>query len=134
VKSFVRSFVFAYISLTVVQSLLKGFSLELKAMLFVVLAFTLLDFFMVPILKTVSLPEKGPVFIIINSFLVFTTSFLLTLFIPNFSFVATTTPQLIIFGFMIPSKSLTPLFAAAATAFFYSVSLSFLNWLGRCKR
>jgi len=134
VKSFIRSFVFAYISLYVVQDLLKGFSLDLRAMFFVVLALTLLNLFMAPILKALSLPEKGLFFIVINAFLVFVTSFLLTMFIPNFSFVAATTPKLIIFGFMITSKSLTPLLAAAATAFFYCVILSFLNWLGRCKR
>ncbi len=133
-KSFLKSFVFAYISVYVTQLVIHGYYFDVAAKMLLVLALTLISLFARPLLKMLSLPTGGIGYFIINFILTFVTIYLLTIFIPNFGFLATTTQNLNIFGIMLPSKHLTAWWAGVASAAFYCVTVQFLHWLGAGKK
>lgn len=133
-KAFIRSFVFSYIAVFVIENLIDGFSFNFESKVLLVLALSLISLFSKPLLKMLSLPDGGLGYLVILIVLILVTMYILTVFIPNFAFVATTTKNLNILSFVIPSKHLTPWAAAVYSALIYSLTVSFFDWLSKGKK
>lgn len=131
-KRIVRTFIFVLISLNVTQYIMHGFFYgtdSLKVFLLIGLALSLLFYFLRPILALISLPVKGLGFLFLTFVMAFITLYILTLFIPSFYFVDTTLTDLNIFGFVLPSKSLTSLWSGVFSALILSAVYTFLEGL-----
>lgn len=134
VKTFIRAFVFSYISVYATQMIIHGFYFNIRSCLLLVLALSIITMFSRPLLKTLSLPDGGLGFLIISFVLSLVTMYLLTVFIPDFGFVAAATKNLNILGIMLPSKHLTAWWAGVFSAILICLITQFLNWLGSGKK
>src|SRR3990172_8656358 len=133
-KSIAKSVVFSYIALILSKNVVNGFSFgsnELKSLALVLIALSLLNMFMVPIFKLISLPFSGIVFIFFSFMLNLIILYTLTIFIPNFKIIESTIPQLRIFGFMLPSKHLTVFWSAISSSLVFTLVYGFFDWMGR---
>ncbi len=136
-KAILRIFVFTAVAVRFSQYLLSTFDFGqpyLKNYLFIVLALTLLYVALTPVLAMINLPYKGLGGLIFNLILTFVILYVLTLFIPAFSFMATKTVNLLIFGFMLPSKSLTGFWSGVIGSSLVSLTYSFLGYLSSGKK
>lgn len=135
-KAFLRSIVFTYIAFLATQYVLNCFIFggnSARTFLLVILAFTLLNLFLKPLLGIISLPTKGYGYLFLCFVLTFVVLQVLTVFVPSFRIVPTTLSGLIIFGFVLPSKSLTALLSGVFSALLISAVFSFLSWLSSKK-
>ncbi|KKS65884.1 hypothetical protein A2380_00310 [candidate division WWE3 bacterium RIFOXYB1_FULL_43_24] len=103
---------------------------------FIIVAFALSVLFYLgkPLLATFGLPTKGIGFLFIATILTTLTLYVLTIFLPDFTLRETTLSDLIIFGFMLPSKSLTAFWSALFSAFIISMVYTFFEWLSGSKK
>ncbi|MBP7928191.1 hypothetical protein KAZ57_03520 [Patescibacteria group bacterium] len=134
-KAILRPFVFVFISFKVTQYIIGGFEffLPISALLLIV-AISILYFAMPGILGIVGLPRDGVGYLILSFILTGLMMYILTVFIPGFSIVSTTISQLKIFGFVLPSKNLTVVWATIFSALLFTVIMWFLNWLCTSKK
>ncbi len=130
-KRVIRTFVFVLISLYCTNYVLSSlyYGEDIKAFVVLALALTLLFFIGKPLLMTFGLPHKGIGFLFIATILSTLSLYVLTLFLPGFTILETTLSDLIIFGFMLPSKSLTVFWSALFSAFILSMVYTFFEWL-----
>ena len=128
-KSFLRSFFISYLCVYLVQHLIHGFYYDSRSKILLILALTIMGMFIRPLLKALSLPEKGLGFLFLHFLLTLVIMFVLTLFIPNYGFVATETPNLNFLGFVITSKHLNATVATAVSAGLYTLFAGFFGWL-----
>lgn len=136
-KSVLKSFVFALISLRTSQYILQTFSFGdeiIKNYIFVSLALGLLYFFLKPVLSALSLPVQGIILFVFDFIFSFIVLFILTTFIPTFAFLIVTTPSLLIFGFMLTSFTLSNFWSGVAGALIISLIYGFLGWLSKGKK
>jgi uncharacterized membrane protein YvlD (DUF360 family) len=105
-----------------------------KTFLLVSLALALLYFFLRPVLSLVGLPSHGIGFLFVSFVMSAIVLYVATLFIPSFYIRPTTLSDLRIFGFVLPSKSLTAMWAGVFSALVLSLTFSFLDWLCAGKR
>jgi uncharacterized membrane protein YvlD (DUF360 family) len=134
-KSFLRTFVFSIISVLLTQYLIESFSFGSnynRNLLLIVLALALLYKFIKPIFGVISLPTEGLGFLFLNFFLSLLIFYILTVFIPGFNVREAVFPELIIFGFMLPSKQLNLLQTFVYSSLFVSFLYTFFDWL--CER
>jgi len=134
-KTIIRALVFVIVALNFSQYIVNSFSYghdETKTYLLIVLALSILYFLLRPILKIVSLPSEGLGYTFLLFALTFAVLYVLTLFIQSFTIKPTTLSGLNIFGFVLPSKDLTSLWAAVFSALVISVTYNFLQ--GLCSR
>jgi len=132
IRSVLRAFVFTVISLRVTMYVIDAFSFgdsPEKSFVLVVLALSLLYYFLKPILAVVSLPRKGVGFLFLSFVMTLVILQVLTLFIPSFSITETELADLIVFGFVLPSKSLTGLWSGVFSALLLSLIFVFFDWL-----
>jgi len=133
-KSIAKSVVFSYIALILSKNVVNGFSFgsnELKSLALVLIALSLLNMFMVPIFKLISLPFSGIVFIFFSFMLNLITLYVLTVLIPDFKMVASNLPQLRILGFVIPSRNLTLFWSAILSSLVFTLVYGFFDWMSR---
>lgn len=104
-----------------------------KVYAMVLISFCLLNMFVRPTLDLVSLPSKGPVFLIICAFLSAVLVHILAVILPGLDFLPASTPGLIVGGFVIPSAYLTSLWAGVFTGVLMSLVYNFFTWLGSKK-
>ncbi len=97
-------------------------------------AMTILYFFMRPLLALVGMPDHGVGYLFMSFVVTGVLTYVLTLFIPLFSLRATTISELIIFGFVLPSKHLNVIWSATFSALLISVLMMFFNWLCEIKK
>lgn len=131
-KTLLRAITFSFIALQAGQYVIKAFDFGLNPVptfLLIWISLTVLYFFIKPILKIALLPTAGLGYIFMLFVLTFAVLYVLTLFIPAFSIMPTSLSGLIIFGFMLPSKDLTSLWAGVFSAFVISVVYSYLQSL-----
>lgn len=133
-RSFIRALVFSYIALILTQNIIGGFDFGNNGFILVLLALTLLAFFVKPILKVIGLPDSGVGFIFLNFLLTLAVFFALTAFLGNFSFTETNLPRLNILSFMLPSKHLNSWMSGVFSALVYSLFSWFFHWLSGCKK
>ena len=133
-KYLLRSFIFTYIALYVTQSIIGGFYFggnRSFVVLLVVFGLTLLNMFMLPIFKVISLPEKGPAYLLLSFILTLITLRIMTTVIPFFELVDTTVVELNIFGIMLPERYLSLFWSAVFSALLFTIVYLFMAWL--CK-
>jgi uncharacterized membrane protein YvlD (DUF360 family) len=131
-KSIVRVLVFTFIALQSAQYVIKAFLYggnDTLTFILVWFSLGLLYFLLKPILSIIGLPSKGLSYIFLLFVLTFAVLYVLTLFIPTFFIKPVSLSGLIIFGFMLPSKDLTSLWAALFSAFVVGIVYSFLQGL-----
>ena len=135
-KGIIRTFTFVLISLYLTNYVLTSlfYAGDTKTFLVVALALTLLFYLAKPLLATFGLPTKGFGFLFIATILSTLTLYVLTIFLPEFTIMETTLSDLIIFGFMLPSKSLTAFWSALFSAFIISMVYTFFGWLCASKK
>lgn len=135
-KSLLRVFVFTAISLIVTQKLLNGFSFgvnEVNTLLLVIIGLSLLNLLLGPVFKLISLPSEGIGFILLSFLLSLAVLFVLTLFIPSFSAQSGDVGDLLIYGLVIPSKSLPITWSFGLSALVFTLIYRFFIWLGSKK-
>ena len=105
-----RSVLISYASIQIAQRLVSGIDFGANPeqnMILLLVALVLLNLFIIPILRILSLPHMGLGFILLNFLLTLTVLYILTIFITDLSIVETTLPELRIFGFVLPSRLLS---------------------------
>ncbi|HBY09996.1 hypothetical protein A2473_02340 [candidate division WWE3 bacterium RIFOXYC2_FULL_42_13] len=135
-KGIIRTFIFVLISLFSTNYVLSSlfYGSDQKTFVIIALALTLLFYLGKPLLATFGLPTRGVGFLFIATILSTLTIYVLTIFLPDFTIMETTLSDLIIFGFMLPSKSLTAFWSALFSAFILSVVYTFFEWLCASKK
>jgi uncharacterized membrane protein YvlD (DUF360 family) len=131
-KSLVRVFVFTFIALHSAQYVIKAFVYEGDAVItfiLVWLSLSALYYLLKPVLAIIMLPSKNLGYLFLLFVLTFAVLYVLTLFIPSFSIRPAFLSGLIIFGFVLPSRNLTSLWAGLFSAFVVSAVYSFLQGL-----
>jgi len=131
-KKILRTALFVFISLYLVQFLIKPFGYGdkyTKTTILVVLALTLLYLFLKPLISVVSLPTKGLSYV----FIVFITTvivfYVLTTILDSFTINASTLPGLTIFGYVLPSKNLDGVWTMVFSSLMISILYLFLESL-----
>ncbi len=132
-KKILKIFVYSYISLYVTQSVINGFFFGGShniTFLLVLVGVALLNTFLPPILNILSLPDSGPGGIFLSFLMNLIVLYMLTVLLPFFDLQASVISELIIFGIVLPSKSLTKLSAMVFSALLFVVVFNFFKWLG----
>ena len=127
-----RSVLISYASIQTAQRVVNGIDfgpVPEQNMILLLVALVLLNLFIIPILRILSLPHGGIGFLILNFLLTLVVLYILTIFIVDLSIVETQLTQLRIFGFLIPSKNLSVVESAAASALVLSFVYHFFEWL-----
>lgn len=135
-KSILRCVIFTFISIRCAQSVVGALTFGgnyQTTFLLVLMAFSVLLFFVKPLLKIVSLSNQGIGFLFILTLLILITLHLLTLVIPDFYIQPTTLSGLILFGFVLPSKHLNALMAGVFSSLVISVVYVFFDWISTKK-
>lgn len=135
-KKILKMFVYSYISLYVTQSVINGFFFGGShniTFLLVLTGVALLNTFLPPILNILSLPDAGPGGIFLSFLMNLIVFYMLTVLLPFFDVQASTISELIIFGIVLPSKSLTKLSSMIFSALLFVVVFNFFKWLGASK-
>lgn len=135
-RGILRTFTFVLISLFSTNYVLSAlfYGSDQKTFIIVALALTLLFYLGKPLLATFGLPTKGVGFLFIATILSTLTIYVLTIFLPDFTIMETTLSDLIIFGFILPSKSLTVFWSALFSAFILSMVYTLFEWLCASKK
>jgi uncharacterized membrane protein YvlD (DUF360 family) len=131
-RTALRTFVFMYIAVRVAQSVIGGFVFsgeKLQTLLLIVVALSALYFFIRPVLAIISLPTHGVGFLFLSFILTTVLLYVLTVFIQDFSLKSSNLSDLIIFGFVLPSKSLTATMSTVFSALVISTVCTFFEWL-----
>jgi uncharacterized membrane protein YvlD (DUF360 family) len=134
-KSFLKTFVFSLIAILVTQYLIESFSFganHQRNLVLIVIALALLYRFIKPLFAIISLPKAGIGFLFLSFILTLIIIYVLTVFISGFKIKEAVFPELLIFGFMLPSKQLTLLQTFVYSALFVSFLYTFFDWL--CER
>lgn len=127
-----RSVLISYVAVKASELLVNGmnFGADYNRNLFlVILAVTVLNIFMIPLFKILSLPHFGVGFIFLNLVLTLVIMYVLTMFLPDFSIEETTLSELSIFNFVLPSKHLTVFWSVLYTGLCISLVYHFIEWL-----
>jgi hypothetical protein len=133
VRAIIKSFLFAYVAVTAAEYFVGGFYYNGPSKILLIIALMLLNLFLPALLALVSLPDRGLGYSILNFILTTVIVYVLTSFIPDYGFVATTTQSLNIFFVVIPSKHLSATWAAVVSAMVVSIVYGFLSWVTACK-
>ncbi len=131
-KKILKIFVYSYISLYVTQSVINGFFFGGShniTFLLVLVGVALLNTFLPPILNILSLPDSGAGGIFLSFLMNLIVLYMFTVLLPFFDVQASVISELIIFGIVLPSKSLTKLSSMVFSALLFVVVFNFFKWL-----
>ena len=131
-KKILRTLIFTALSLEAARQVIGAFgygSDSFKTVVLLVLALSLLFFFLKPLISIVSLPTKGIPFVFLTFAMSVIVIYVSTLFIPGFSIHSSTVSGLNILGFSFPSYDLTSFQAMVISALITSLTYSFLESL-----
>ncbi len=135
-KTLLRTFVFSFLALyftrLIVDSMVFGGNYNITLLL-VLLALTLLNLFLEPILKIVSLPQRGLAGLFLRFMLTALIFFVLSYMLPTFKVVSAEVSELIILGIVLPSKSLSKAWSLVYSALLFTVIYSFFMWVTKGK-
>jgi hypothetical protein len=136
-KTFLKTFIFSGISIYLTSVIIDAFNFDGETnMTFfaVLLALTFVNVFGSMVLKLLSLPTSGPGYVFLSFVLNLVVLYILTLFIPSFYVEEANVTELIIFGVVLPSKSLTKTWALVFSALLFTLILNFFGWLCRGRK
>ncbi len=131
-RLFIRSALIALVSIEVGQRIVGGIDFGSnfqQSLSLLVVAIALLNIFMIPIFRILSLPHFGWGFIFLNFVLTMIVLYVLTIFIPSITITEASLPELRFFGFVIPSRELSIFESAASSALTISIVYHFIEWL-----
>jgi hypothetical protein len=129
-KTIIRLTFFITMALNVTQYVIGSLVFDHpSAFLLYIVALTVLYLFMKPLLTLISLPNEGPGYLFMSFLLTLITNYALTIFIPFFEIRSTTVSELIIFGFVLPSKRLNVTWSLVFSSLMMAVLMTFFNWL-----
>ncbi len=134
-KTALRILVFTFLSVQITQivisdGLMFG-GVAVQTLFLVVLGLSFLYLFLRPILAMLSLPTHGIGFLFITFILTLIMLYVMSLFVPFFYINPGYINELIIFGFVLPSRSLNPMMTSISTAFLISFVFVFFEWISR---
>lgn len=136
-KNILKILVYSFISIYVVQIIIGGFVFggnSNMTLLLLLIALTILNVFIPPVLSVLSLPYRGPGGLFLTFVLNLVVLYMLTILLPSFAVKATSVSELNIFGFVLPSKSLTKTWSLVFSALLYVIIVHFLKWLSLGKK
>lgn len=131
-RKLIRTCIFVYLSLGFAQYVVGALNFgtdELRTKLLVTIALTFLYLALKPVVSLVGIPNRGLGFMFLSFVMTFVVMYVLTSFLPNFTIVPATISGLKLFGFVLPSKSLTALWAGVFAALVSSLCCNFLEFL-----
>ena len=99
----------------------------------VILALSIVNFVFPHLAAILSLPAKGPFGLMLSAGIMFVMLYLLGYVLPQFDQSVGRIPDLIIFGFVIPSIGLTQMWALLASSALLTFIYKFLAFLGSTK-
>ena len=133
-KKIIRTFLYTAIALRSAQLAIGSLSYSAShSALLLIIAVSLLYFFLKPIISVISFPTKGSVFFLISFLSTAIVFYALMSVIPDLKFNASTLRSLNIFGYMLPSKNLDALWSMVFSALVTSAVYLFLESLC-CKK
>lgn len=130
-KTLLRSFFYNLFALYAASFLVPGFRIErdVKFLLFAALIFTLLNFFLKPLIKVLFFPINfvtlGLFAWVVNVLILY----ILVFFVPQIKLVPWKFSGIHYAGFVIPSITFTKFLTAVLTSFLISFITSLLNWI-----
>lgn len=131
-KSAIRTIIFTYLSVVtsqkIIESLVFNGHSDQNFYLFV-LGLAALYFFSKPLLRILALPSSGIGFLFMTFLMTLILMYAFMMLVPLITLVPTTLSNLIIFGFVLPSKSLTAFWSGVFTSLLIAVVYTFLDWL-----
>jgi hypothetical protein len=136
VKKILKTFVYTFIAFYFTRVLINAFFFSgdvLYGYLLVIFALALVNFVFPHLASLLSLPSKGPFAFILSSGIMFVMLYLLSAFLPQFDQSVGRIPDLIIFGFVIPSIGLSQMWALLASSALLTFIYKFLTFLGTAK-
>ncbi|GIW69991.1 MAG: hypothetical protein KatS3mg101_0738 [Patescibacteria group bacterium] len=130
-RGIIRTFVFVLISIFCTNYVLSSISYGGDTKTFLVMSLTLAFLFYLskPLLITFGLPGRGIGFLFISTILASICLYVLTIFLPQLMMTEATLSGLIIFGVVLPSKSLNAFWSTVFSAFLIAGVFTFLDWL-----
>lgn len=135
-KTLLRTFVFSFIALYFarffVDALYFGGNYNITLLL-VLIALTFLNLFLSPILKLMSLPQKGLAHLFLRFMMNMLILFVLEYMLPSFQIRSAYVPELILLGIVLTSKSLSKAGALVVSSLLFTIIYSFFIWLSRGK-
>ncbi len=135
IRTLIRLSVFITISLKISQYIIGNYEFgHVSSIVLFIIALTVLYFFIRPLLMIISLPNEGPGYLFMSFLVTLIISYILTLFIPMFNLRPTVISELIIFGFVLPSKHLNVIWSLIFSSLLISVLMFFFNWICQSKR
>ncbi|HOS88409.1 MAG TPA: phage holin family protein [bacterium] len=133
-KLIIRTFLYSALALRAAVLVVGSLSYSSVSNAFLlILAISLLYFFLKPIISIVSLPTKGSVFFLISFLSTAIVFYALKSTIPEIDFVPATLRSLNIFGYVLPSKELDAFWSMVFSALVTSTVYLFLESLC-CKK
>ncbi|OGC38780.1 hypothetical protein A3K42_02010 [candidate division WWE3 bacterium RBG_13_37_7] len=136
-RSALRTLLFTFLAVQAAQGIVNGIVFKTgypESFYLFILGLAILYFFLKPILKILSLPNGGIGFLFMNFILTLIMIHVLINFVPLINVVPSNLSHLIIFGFVLPSKSLTALWTSVFSAFLIALVFTFLDWLCPTKK
>lgn len=131
-KTALRTILFSYLAVLTSQNIINAISYKgdtNQSFYLFVLALSALYFFIRPMLKIVALPSEGIGFLFMNFVLTVILLQALIAFVPVMVLLPSEISDLIIFGFVLPSKSLTAFWSGVFVSLIISTVYTFLDWL-----
>lgn len=132
-----RTYVISFASILAAQEIIGGIEygniLGSTFVLFI-LALSLAQFFLFPILKLLALPLKGLAGIFLRTIIIGLIFYMSTSALNGFAITSTFLPEVQIFDISFPSKNLSPIETLLALSLTYSIINSLLNWLCKGKK
>jgi uncharacterized membrane protein YvlD (DUF360 family) len=135
-KYFIRIVIFTTLALYCGNYVTGAFFYGLditKTHILVIVALSVLYFFLGPVSKILLLPTKGIISTLIYCLLTTIILYIFTMVIPGFAIKAVVLSGLKIFGFVIPSANLTSLWSTVVSSFIVGIVYTFLQSLCRKK-
>jgi hypothetical protein len=136
VKKILKALVYTFIAFYFTGSLVNAFFFSgdiLYGYILVILALGVVNFVFPHLAAILSLPSRGPFALILSCGITFVMLYLLSAFLPQFDQSVGRIPDLIIFGFVIPSIGLTQMWALLASSALLTFIYKFLTFLGSTK-
>lgn len=133
-KSFIRKFVLSIISLYITSKLITGFKIsqDFSILAKISFLFTILNFFVKPVIKVLTLPLNFVSFGLFSLIINGLTIYLLTYFSPEVKITPWYFPGLNYKGFALPSYNFSFFYTLILISLVVSLIINFFSWI--CKK
>lgn len=132
IKPILRALIVSYASIYLTQKIVGGFFFGLdrtQTFSLVVVALAVINLFLVPILRILSMPHRGFMLLFLSFILISITFYILPMFLSGFSIMETDTAELRILGYVLPSSHLSVNMATLVSGFAVAFFYHFLEWV-----